>query len=89
MLTNGHSKKSNFQDVSGIESSDENRGTESVSQQNEEQEAARSLLHLSAIGEPSQWSNSTGKHQNIPMDFIIIIKINNFYHYYFVYITLF
>lgn len=61
MLTNGHTKKSS-QDKTSSENADENRGTECITHQseNDKQEAARSLLHLSAIGEPSQWSTSTG-----------------------------
>ncbi|XP_054724759.1 LOW QUALITY PROTEIN: uncharacterized protein LOC129235099 [Uloborus diversus] len=61
MLTNGHSKKSESHEKPCADSFDDStRGNDSVSQHSVEQEAARSLLHLSAIGEPSQWSNSTG-----------------------------
>ncbi|XP_035225653.1 uncharacterized protein LOC118198146 isoform X2 [Stegodyphus dumicola] len=61
MLTNGHSKKSQSQEKLCADNFDDNtRGNETVSQQSVEQEAARSLLHLSALGEPSQWSTSTG-----------------------------
>lgn len=70
MLTNGHTKKSNSQDKINTENIEENLGNESVSQQSEEQEVARSLLHLSAIGEPSQWSTSTGIHF-----FILILEM--------------
>ncbi|GFU40564.1 transcription factor HIVEP3 [Trichonephila clavipes] len=61
MLANGHSKKSDSQDNIGINTSEETtREADSVSQQTLEQEAVRSLLNLSALGEPSQWSTSTG-----------------------------
>lgn len=73
MLTNGHAKKSS-QDKTSSENADENRGNECITHQseNDKQEAARSLLHLSAIGEPSQWSTSTGNESIISK---LIIKI--------------
>ncbi|GFT91871.1 zinc finger protein 40 [Nephila pilipes] len=61
MLANGHSKKSDSQEKISINTSEETtREADSVSQQTLEQEAVRSLLNLSALGEPSQWSISTG-----------------------------
>nr|XP_015924919.1 uncharacterized protein LOC107452830 isoform X2 [Parasteatoda tepidariorum] len=60
MLTNGHSKKSDAQERSTDSFDESIRGHESTSQQAEEHEVARSLLNLSAFGEPSQWSTSTG-----------------------------
>ncbi|CAL1270367.1 unnamed protein product [Larinioides sclopetarius] len=61
MLANGHSKKPDPQDNLLPGTIDEIvKETDSVSQQTLEQEAVRSLLNLSALGEPSQWSTSTG-----------------------------
>ncbi|XP_055945282.1 uncharacterized protein LOC129975987 isoform X2 [Argiope bruennichi] len=60
MLANGHSKKSDSQDKFSSNVDEIVKETDSVSQQTLEQEAVRSLLNLSALGEPSQWSTSTG-----------------------------
>ncbi|GIY22863.1 hypothetical protein CEXT_616951 [Caerostris extrusa] len=60
MLSNGHSKKSDSQEKCSISSVDETiKDSDSVSQYTLEQEAVKSLLNLSALGEPSQWSTST------------------------------
>lgn len=60
MMANGHLRNSDSQDKLTADIFDEaSKGNDST-QKALEQEAVRSLLNLSALGEPSQWSTSTG-----------------------------
>ncbi|KAG8190514.1 hypothetical protein JTE90_006681 [Oedothorax gibbosus] len=59
-MANGHLRNSDSQDKLTADFFDEaSKGNDST-QKALEQEAVRSLLNLSALGEPSQWSTSTG-----------------------------
>lgn len=59
-MANGHLRKSDSQDKLNADSFDEAPKCNESTQKALEQEAVRSLLNLSALGEPSQWSTSTG-----------------------------